>query len=168
EEEEEEEEEETNAAPWDKTFKDLPEQRRSALLTLVQCLRRFEVKKYLEDSYAPSYQPEEEEEGEEHPWIYRLQADIMLPGGGDATREETRAYVFTERLSGTLQVGGSESKDVLFETTPKLLDALHVLAESMELPPEMTGSEVPPPDSVESLPEPSPTEDASEGADEGN
>ena len=85
------------------------------------------------------------------PWVFRLSATIQLPGG-ETDRTEVREYVFTKRLSGTLQVGGSKQNDAIFEIPQELLDALYEMIDDMELPPEAKELPVAEPSSIEPLP----------------
>lgn len=120
---------------------------------LLEAVREFRVKNYLLDRFEADAYPVDVEKT--LPWVYRLSATITLPGG-ETDRTETQHYVFTERLSGTVQVGGSERHDVIFEIPQPLLDALHELSDEMELPPEAREAPVPDPAPVEPVPEPEP------------
>ncbi len=100
---------------------------------LLGAIRKFEVKSYLLDSYAEAYPVDTEKS---LPWLFQLSATIQLPGD-ETDRTETREYVFTDRLSGTVQVAGSKQYNTIFEIPQPLLDALYELTEEMEIPPEM-------------------------------
>lgn len=121
-----------------------------AVSTLLDSLQTFVVKSYLSDEFAETYQLDPDKE---LPWNYRLVADVILPGG---ETEQTREleYFFTERLSGTMQVGGSEAHDTIFELKLDLIEALYVLTEEMPVPPETGDEDVPEPESPEPVPEP--------------
>jgi len=121
--------------------------------TLLEAVRTFTVKSYLLDRYADAYPVDAEKD---IPWAFKLSATLQLPGG-ETDRIETREYVFTERLSGTVQVGGSPLHDTIFEIPQTLLDALYELTEDMVLPPEATEQEiVPTPAIIEPVAEPAP------------
>ena len=130
---------------------DTPEQ--AASLTLLNAIRQFIVKSYLIDGYKDAYPVDAEKT---LPWKYRLSAAISLPGD-EADRSDTRSYVFTERLSGTAQVGASKLHDSIFEIAQPTLDALYIFTDDMEIPPEAAGAPVPKPTPVVPLPDPTPT-----------
>ena len=116
--------------------------------TLLAAARNFSVKSYLLDSYTDAYPIELDRT---LTWVFRLSATIQLPGG-ETDRTEVREYVFTKRLSGTLQVGGSKQNDAIFEIPQELLDALYEMIDDMELPPEAKELPVAEPSSIEPLP----------------
>lgn len=124
-----------------------------AIEALLANVRRFAVQGYLRDGFDPAgylIDPDRT-----LPWRYRLDAEILLPGSDqDQIREVS--YFFTERLSGTKQIGGSAATDVLFECTQGMIDTLYQLTEAMELPPEARGEMPSSPDNIEPLPEPEP------------
>lgn len=133
---------------WDSELMDQEPSRRESILALLEAMRAFNVKNYLLDEFLPAYPLEP---SKTIPWAYRLTADLLLPG--DALgQQDSRSYVFTKRLSGTIQVGGSEQHETIFEVTPTILDALYHFNESMQLPPEATGTPVPTPAAIEKLP----------------
>ncbi|GHC02351.1 DUF4340 domain-containing protein [Cerasicoccus arenae] len=88
---------------------------RSEILTLVDSLKDFKVKEYL----LPEFK-----ELPNLPWRYRLDADIILPGGDGSS--EKRSYYFTIR-DGIRQVGGSPRQNVTFLLAQPLIDALFPL-----------------------------------------
>ena len=140
-------------ASWEDALSDTPETERSATLVLLHTIRNFAVKSFLIDGYEDAYPVDSETT---RPWVYRLSAELLLPG--DATdRSDTRTYVFTDRLSGTIQVGGSELHDSIFEIPQHTLDALYSLTETMQLSPEATGAPIPQIAPIEPVPEPAPT-----------
>jgi len=145
---------------WVDALTDLPETESAAVLALVDSIRKTEVDSYLYTGFTPgAYRVDDEKT---LPWRYRLTAEIILPGD-ESDRIETREIVLTDRLSGTVQVGGSERHNAVFEISQQLLDALYVLTGDLELPPEASGDEVPDPEPVEPLPTPEPIPDANEG-----
>ncbi len=138
------------ASSWDSVLNKMEEGRGPHIATLLEAIRRFKVKSYLLDRYADAYPVDEEKS---LAWVFRLSATIQLPGG-ETDRIETREYVFTERLSGTIQVGGSEQANTIFEIPQKLIDALYELTDDMTLPPEAKGETVPAPAMIEEVPSP--------------
>ncbi len=126
--------------------------------TLLDAIRNFTVKTYLLDRYADAYPIDVDKT---LPWVFKLSATLQLPGG-ETDRTETREYVFTERLSGTIQIGGSPLYDTIFEIPQTLLDALYELTDDMELPPEAKGEDIPAPQMIKPVqtPEAIPIKDA--------
>lgn len=112
-------------------------------------IRTFRVGSYLIDSFEDAYAVDRDKT---LPWVYRLSATIQLPGG-ETDREETREYVFTERLSGTIQVGGSSRHNTVFEIPQELIDTLYELTDDMELPPEAKDEPVPDPAPIQPVSE---------------
>lgn len=125
--------------------------------TLLDAIRNFTVESYLLDSYADAYPVDVDKT---LPWAFKLSATLQLPGG-ETDRTETREYVFTERLSGTNQVGGSSLHDTIFGIPQALLDALYEFTDDMELSPEAKDENVPTPEVIEPVaaPQAIPTKD---------
>lgn len=98
-----------------------------ALLTL---LRDFPVRQYLREGFTGFLALDRETT---HPWAYRLDVDILLPGGGEAERR-TDTYYLTERLGGEAQFGGDPQRDLLFSLTQAWIDALFPLTFQREVP----------------------------------
>lgn len=121
-----------------------------AVSTLLNNLRSFSVKTYLSDTFSDTYilGPDKS-----IPWAYRLEAEVILPGG-EIEQTKKLEYFFTERLSGTAQVGASETHQAVFELELDLIEALYVLNENMVLPPESLGQPIPEPLTPEPVPEP--------------
>ena len=138
---------------WDNLIEELDTDRGEQIRILLGAIRKFEVKSYLLDSYAEAYPVDTEKS---LPWLFQLSATIQLPGD-ETDRTETREYVFTDRLSGTVQVAGSKQYDTIFEIPQSLLDALYELTEDMEIPPEMKGEPVLTPAPIEPVSTPAQT-----------
>jgi len=128
---------------WLEALIDLPENEREAVFTLLDVIKKFNVKEYLMEGYREEYPLDDETK---RPWIYQLSADMLLPDDEDG-RSETRNYMFTERFSGTLQVGASKLHDVIFATPQATIDALFTFTDDIEPAPEATGQP------IEELPE---------------
>jgi len=114
---------EPNSETWTDVLKDRPEEEHEAVLSLVENLRRFEVKDYLRNTFSDAFNLDT---GKALPWKFKLTAEINLPGGSEA-QVLTRTYFFTERVGGTTQFGGSPHHQVVFTVNQKLLDALFTL-----------------------------------------
>ncbi len=136
--------------PWNDLIAGFDANHAEHIHVLLGAIRKFEVKSYLLDSYAEAYPVDTEKS---LPWLFQLSATIQLPGD-ETDRTETREYVFTDRLSGTVQVAGSKQYDTIFEIPQPLLDALYELTEEMEIPPEMKDEPLLTPALIEPLPAP--------------
>ena len=123
---------------WLKALSDTPEAEQQAILTLLDAIRQFKVKTYLVDEYQDPYSLDSETT---RPWLYRLSAEILLPGD-ETDRSDTRSYVFTKRFSGTVQVGASSLHNVIFEIPQITLDALYTLTDDMQPPPEASNQPI--------------------------
>jgi hypothetical protein len=108
---------------WNDLFTEFDTKHAEHIRVLLGAIRRFEVKRYLLDSYTEAYSFDAEKS---LPWLFQLSATIQLPGG-ETDRTETREYVFTDRISGTVQVAGSKQYNTTFEIPQPLLDALYEL-----------------------------------------
>jgi hypothetical protein len=140
-------------ASWLHTLKEIAQEERDATLTLIDTISHFTVKTYLIDEYTESYVIDTETT---YPWAYRLSAELLLPGD-EIDRKDTRSYVFTERLSGSVQIGASELHDVIFEIPQTTIDALYAFIDNMQPPPEASDQAIPPQEPINRVPEPAPT-----------
>ncbi|MEO0509222.1 MAG: DUF4340 domain-containing protein [Verrucomicrobiota bacterium] len=140
---------------WEAKLADLDAKTAKSINTLLKTVRSFEVETYLYNQYSDAYRVDSEKE---LPWAFSLDAEILLPGGDDQQIRRIQ-YVFTERLSGTVQVGGSKTHNTVFQLTQKSIDALYDLTDTMKLPPESLGEPVPDPESIAPVPEPEPPSD---------
>jgi hypothetical protein len=136
--------------PWNDLIAEFDANHAEHIRVLLGAIRKFEVKSYLLNSYAEAYPVDTEKS---LPWLFQLSATIQLPGD-ETDRTETREYVFTDRISGTVQVAGSKQYNTIFEIPQPLLDALYELTEEMEIPPEMKDEPVLTPELIEPLPAP--------------
>ena len=130
---------------WNDLIEEFDTEHGDQIRVLLDAVRKFEVKSYLIDSYTEAYPVDEENS---LPWIFQLSATIQLPGG-ETDRTETREYVLTERLSGTVQVAGSKQYNTIFEIPQPLIEALYELTDEMEIPPEMAEEPVLEPKPIE-------------------
>jgi hypothetical protein len=138
---------------WGNALSELDKTQRTPILQLIENIRKFGVKSYLKDGYTEDgYQLDAEKS---IPWLYRLSAEISLPGG-ETQRTDSRSYVFTKRHSGTIQVGGSALHNSIFEIPQSTLDALYELTDTMQIPPEMKGEPVSTPEAPAPVGEPQP------------
>ncbi len=141
---------ENQEAGWPNLIEQLDSEQADAVSTLLTKLRTFVVQSYLADEFNEAYQLDPDRS---LPWTYRLSAEVLLPGG-ETEQTRTLEYVFTERLSGTKQIGGNKVRNAMFELTLDLIEALYVLTEDRALPPEALDEPVPEPTDPEPVPEP--------------
>ena len=121
--------------------------RSSAIFEVLNSAVNFTVNNYLLDSFTEIYS---EDTDQAYPWAFQLIATIQLPGG-ESNRTETREYFFSKRLSGTRQIGGSKEKDVVFDISQALIDALYEITDDMTLPPEAMNQPVTKPSHIEPI-----------------
>lgn len=137
---------------WEARLSEMDGERADLVRSTLDNLRQFEVNRYLLDRYAEAYPVDRDRT---LPWAFRLSATIALPGG-ETDRVETLEYVFTERLSGTVQVGGSKKHNSIFEITQGLIDTLYELTDDMKMPPEASGKAAEEPETIPPIEDPSP------------
>jgi hypothetical protein len=135
---------------WESALDGTADNERAAIIEILAKLRDFTVKKYLLNEFSSNYSIDSQISV---PWIYRLSADVLLPG--DLINQlDTRSYVFSKRLSGTVQIGGSEGQATIFEATQSIIDAIYTFEKNTLIPPEATGADVPDPEPIDTLPAP--------------
>lgn len=139
-----------SAPDWESRLAELGPKEASHVQELISSIRSFKVESYLLDRYEDAYPIDEDKT---LPWTYKLSATIQLPGG-ETERVESRDYVFTNRLSGTIQVGGSSRNNAIFQIPQPLMNALYELTDDMELPPESKDLEVTNPETIAPVSEP--------------
>lgn len=105
---------------WENVLADLTENKKNAIHEILESLRAFRVKNFLPHKFTHEVTLDSETK---LPWAYKLEAKILLPGG-DTTKVENLEYVFTKRLSGNLQIGGSSKKDLVFSIEQNWIDYL--------------------------------------------
>ena len=109
---------------WDNYLAQNAADSRQAVLDLIDLLKQFRVKQYISDTYDPAGL---NFAGQQHPWLYQLEATFRLPPVDAEAETTTLLYSFTEPLSRTIQYGGSPQASVSFSCTAdwiKVLDSL--------------------------------------------
>lgn len=124
------------APDWAQRLATVDSDRAEWIRSLLKSVRQFKVNRYLLDRYAEAYPVDQ---NKTLPWVWRLSATIVLPGG-EQDRIETLEYDFTKRLSGSVQIGGSKRHNCIFELQQTLIDALHELTNNREQPPKATAA----------------------------
>ncbi|OIO60378.1 MAG: hypothetical protein COZ46_03750 [Verrucomicrobia bacterium CG_4_10_14_3_um_filter_43_23] len=109
-----------NAKQWDALLNNLPETRKLAVDTLLAGLHQFSVQTYLPYAFQ-SVIPLENEKS--IPWSFKLEADVDLPSG-EKSQTQKLEYFFTERLTGSMQIGGSPQTKRTFTLNQNWIDAL--------------------------------------------
>ncbi|MEC8650766.1 MAG: DUF4340 domain-containing protein [Verrucomicrobiota bacterium] len=135
---------------WDSLLDSTADNERVAIFTLLAQLRDFSVKKYLLSEFTSNYSLDSQNSA---PWMYRLSAEVLLPGDS-INQLDTRSYVFSKRLAGAVQIGGSEDHATVFEANQSIIDAIYTFTHNTLIPPEATGRYVPTPEPVDTLPTP--------------
>ena len=75
--------------------------------------------------------------GAREPWSIGMEVSVELPGGGTAAAGETRQWMFTKRLGGTLQYGGAKKSDAVFTLAQPMIDSLFELTQEKSAPEEL-------------------------------
>lgn len=116
-----------------------------ALARLLPELRNLQAGRFVQEGFPEQILTG----GEERPWRYRLNATVVLPGGGGEQTEEFTLF-FSPRTGGATQLAGSPQLGVVFAVTQPLLDALWAITYGDQDP----GAPAPPP--AEATPAPAP------------
>ena len=85
-------------------------------------------------------------------WNYQILFKIILPGDAE-DKMETRSYYLSARKSGSRQLGGTPSKNLIFELSPELIHALNPYINEFKPSPESRDLAVENPPSIDTLPE---------------
>lgn len=122
----------------------LGEREAAAALTMMEYCRRFIVGDFTPQGFSPEGV---EIGGAREPWSVGMEVSVELPGGGTAATSETRQWMFTKRLGGTLQYGGAKKSDAVFTLAQPMIDSLFELTQEKSAPEELVKKTEPvPPD----------------------
>lgn len=135
----------TNALLLDYPSEELDEELTNNLL---ESLKEFRVKRYIDAPFSSRQIDTDKIDS----WKYQLSFKIALPGDQEDKLEE-RTYYFDERLSGSLQIGGTPSQNLLFELSQNLIQAIHPFVDTFELTAESKSQEVAEPSIIEKIPD---------------
>ncbi|MGC6505029.1 MAG: DUF4340 domain-containing protein [Coraliomargaritaceae bacterium] len=135
---------------WKTHLAKQPKEKRISIETVLNWIRRVEIESLLANHFEETYP---QGGAKPIPWVYRLDAEIQLPGGGQMTTE-THTYYFSERISGTSQIGASRRHEAIFNNPIELIEALDQLQPNKLPPPEVTGQPVPDPVPLDPIPKP--------------
>ena len=124
----------------ERPLEELPLEDETALRTaeLSGLIRRFMVKEYIP---GPFQAKGSTQENEHVPWRFQLAVEIALPGG-DSNITETRVYLFSERLGGTTQIGGTTDCDALFKLDQPMIDLIDKIVRN-PIPPPLRNNDPP-------------------------
>ena len=114
------------------------------LKPLINNLRRFKVKEYLNESF--------EDYSKENDWHFKLSFEIKYPGDL-VDKVEERIYYFGERTSGNTQVGGSPKHAVTFLNAQDFLEVFYALTNEIPFSPESSNKAVETPRLIKKIPE---------------
>lgn len=140
---------------WDAVGQALSAEKSDALHALLGFMRKPLVKQYKSKEFHNATYESTSDANEATPWAYRLKAHIDLPAG-DSVKHSIREFMFSDRLAGTLQIGGSPQDNCTFLLPPKMITALYAFTESMSLPAELEGHFEAPALPLEPLVDPAP------------
>ena len=108
----------------------LPPDRQAAVQDALAAIRTLRARRFLQDGFAPAARID----GQEHPWRYRLDATISLPGGATVQTGDSSLWI-AERTGGAEQAAGSREFNAVFLVEQPLLDALWTLTYGGHAPP---------------------------------
>lgn len=123
---------------WPTALADLNPQNQEAVVTLLAYIRNFQIEAYQTNDYQDAFPLDSKKTRR---WKYRLSAQIQLPGG-EEDLIKIKEYVFTERLSGTRQGGGSQELNTTFFLHQELINTLQPFIGQLQLPPEANAQPV--------------------------
>ncbi len=96
--------------------------RRSAVEAILAQLRQLTARSIVATEFSRTTQLD----GEERPWVYRLDATVAL-GAGAGVQTTAFTLFFSERTGGGSQLAGAEDLNLVFLTETALMDALWTL-----------------------------------------
>jgi hypothetical protein len=91
---------------------------------LVTALRALRARDFVPGGFAEKVTTH----GEDRPWRFELEADVVAPGAGGIEQSTKKTLWLTERVGGDLQFAGSKDLDTVFSLEQPLIDALWSLA----------------------------------------
>lgn len=115
---------------------------------LLESLKEFKVRRYIDTPFSLNQNSLDKSIF----WKYKLSFKIALPSDLEDKLEE-RIYFFNERSSGSSQLGGTPSQNLLFELSQNLIQAIHPFINTFELTPESINLEVDDPSTIEKISE---------------
>ncbi len=107
---------------WSEALTREDAKRRGAVETILSELRQLKAQSIVATEFTPTPLVD----GEERPWVYRLNATVAL-GAGAGVQTATYTLLLSERTGGGAQLAGAEDLNVVFLTETSLMDALWTL-----------------------------------------
>jgi hypothetical protein len=123
---------------WTLLRQELSTQKSNALQELLQTIRKPIVEQYKSKEFQTTTYKKTSDANDAMPWNYRLTAHIDLPAG-DSVKRSTREFMFSDRLAGTIQIGGSPQDNCTFLLPRKTITALYTFTDTMLIPAELEG-----------------------------
>lgn len=127
---------------WESTLANLEINRKTAILNILNNLKEFKVKNFLKNHFEQTVNLDNDTQ---IPWAYKIQAEALLPGG-ENSKTITLEYYFTKRLSGALQIGGSNQKNIVFSAEQNWIDNLFIFHTPEQIPQQIVQQQTHPAD----------------------
>jgi hypothetical protein len=109
---------------WSEALISVPETKRTAIISVLEQIKSFRVADYLTDYFSQKVQLDA---NTVVPWRYVLKVTLYLPGSQNSEKIENVEYYFSERLGGSLLLGGSERHSMTFTMPQEFIDAWFML-----------------------------------------
>jgi hypothetical protein len=114
-----------NQTAWPDALGQEPPAVRTAVLALVDAVRKFQVANYLQAGFTQHFSLDATTPV---PWRYRLDAGVTLPGASTGQPQaQTLTFYFSDRLGGAMQIGGTPQPAMIFILPQPVIDALYTL-----------------------------------------
>jgi hypothetical protein len=121
-------------ATWESKLHDAAEPVRDAVLNLRDAVLHFEVESYRQAVFTEHY-IDDPSNPTATPWRYQLDAGVVLPAAGQApSPPQTLTFYFTDRQSGSVQLGGTRQPPAIFNLTQEEIGALNRLTIEQQPP----------------------------------
>ena len=105
----------------------------AAANTIAASVKNFTVSKYLSQKYSNSGV---NIDGKNINWEYSIEASAEIPGAAASALEKC-GLMFTKRISGTVQYGGSADKNAVFVPKHEIIEALFELTQDTHEPSQL-------------------------------
>ena len=113
---------------WQVALQPFPIAQRRHIERIVEHLKAFRVKSYIQDEYSAFGIPSG---SEVIPWFYQLNATFRLPAIGEVFPYNAVEYHFTQALNADTQYGGSPQKELTFLLSPKFMESFALLVNAI-------------------------------------
>ncbi len=116
---------------WNDYLEKSAESKKEAILDILEQLHSFSVQEYLDGTFKDTVRLDNYTE---LPWRYKINATVYLPTSQGAERYDPIEYYLTERIGGSLQLGGSPRYGVTFALPQKFIDGLFIITFNKKFP----------------------------------